>query len=85
MPPPRLELFHAIADRGSAKVRRYIVDQSLEGLITFRNVAFDEAQAALAAHGPGDVPALWDGRELHQGAERIITRLSQLVDVGRSG
>lgn len=79
-----LQLFHAIADRGSARVRRYVVEYQLEELLRFRNVAFEEALADLRAHGGEEVPALWDGAELHQGAERIISRLTQLVDVGRS-
>lgn len=79
-----LQLFHAIADRGSAQVRRYVVEYGLEELIRFRNVAFEEALADLSSHGGADVPALWDGAELHTGAERIISRLTQLVDIGRS-
>jgi len=79
-----LQLFHELAHPPSAKVRRYIVDQALEDQVQFRNVSFEEARAELQRLGGESVPALWDGQRLYQGAELILIRLSQLVDVGRS-
>lgn len=61
-----------------------MVDHALEDQVTFRNVAFDDHRQALEDRGGDALPALWDGAELHQGAERILSRLSQLVDLGRS-
>lgn len=78
------QLFHELAHPPSAKVRRYIVDQALEDQVQFRNVTFDEARAALSALGGSTVPALWDGATLYEGAELILVRLGQLVDIGRS-
>lgn len=84
--PALLELFHEIAHPPSAKVRRYIVDQALEDQVRMRNVAYDEARRDFQAHGGTVLPALWDtdaGR-LFEGAELVISRLSSLVDIGRS-
>jgi hypothetical protein len=78
-----LELFHAITDPGSAKVRRYVVEHELGGAVRFRNVSYPEVQTDLAAHGGGATPALWDGHQLVVGADAIIARLDALRDVGR--
>lgn len=78
-----LELFHAITDPGSARVRRYVVDHELERAVRFRNVSYPEVQADLAAHGGGATPALWDGQHLLVGADAVIARLEAQRDVGR--
>jgi hypothetical protein len=78
------ELFHAIADAGSAKVRRYVTDHGLEGVVRFRNVVYPEVQRDLSARGGADAPALWDGEKLTSGAEAIIARLAAHGDVGRT-
>jgi hypothetical protein len=80
-----LELFHRIADPASAKVRRYVVDFSLEDRLRFRNLTYPEVEADFIARGGTAVPAVWDGEVLVQGAEACIARLSRLVDLGRSG
>lgn len=77
------ELFHAIADPGSAKVRRYVVDHELGESIRFRNVTYEEVQKDLTARGGTDAPALWDGERLVTGADAIIARLTAHADVGR--
>lgn len=79
-----LELFHQIAHPPSARVRRYVRDQGLEELVRFRNVDFPEAEADFKARGGTSLPALWDGERLDEGAELVISRLSALVDIGRS-
>jgi hypothetical protein len=77
------ELFHAIADPGSGKVRKYVVDHELESSIRFRNVFYEEVQRDLTARGGSTAPALWDGTRLITGAEAIIARLVAHSDVGR--
>jgi hypothetical protein len=80
----RLDLFHRIAHPPSARVRLYIVEHGLEGSIHFRNVEYADAAGDLARRGGDDVPALWDGQRLLQGAEAVLARLQRLVDIGRS-
>lgn len=80
---PPLELFHAIADEGSARVRRYVVEHDLGPAVRFRNVSYPEVEADLKARGGSDTPALWDGVRLFQGADAVIARLEAYRDVGR--
>jgi len=43
------------------------------------NVHFESHRAALVAHGGGAVlPALWDGRALHQGLAPVLAALEAL-------
>lgn len=79
------ELFHSIADAGSAKVRRWVVDHGLEAAVRFRNVTYPEVAADLRARGGTATPALWDGAKLLTGAELVIARLAAHGDVGRGG
>lgn len=81
----KLELFHAIADQGSARVRRWIDEHELLGAARYRNVVYPEVLADLVAHGGNEqsVPALWDGEKLHVGADAVIARLQAHGDVGR--
>lgn len=79
------ELFHAIADASSARVRRYVLDHGLEGAVRFRNVTYAEVQADLTARGGAGAPALWDGQRLVTGADAVIARLAAHRDVGRAG
>ncbi len=78
------ELFHAIADPGSARVRKYVVDHELTEDVRFRNVTYEEVQRGLTAHGGTTAPALWDGEKLFTGADAIIARLVAHSDVGRA-
>lgn len=77
------ELFHAIGDASSAKVRKYVVDHELGEAVRFRNVHYEEVQRDLRARGGDGPPALWDGQRLVSGAEAIIARLKAHSDVGR--
>lgn len=77
------ELFHAIADPASARVRRYIVDHELGEAVRFRNISYPEVAADLTARGGAAAPALWDGAELTLGADAIIAKLDAFRDVGR--
>lgn len=83
--PAPFELFHAISDPGSAKVRRYVVDHELSEAVRFRNVTYPEVLADLTARGGHDTPALWDGERLLTGADVVIARLAAHRDVGRAG
>ena len=78
------ELFHAIADPGSARVRKYVVDHDLAEAVRFRNVTYEEVQRDLTARGGAAAPALWDGERLFAGADAIIARLVAHADVGRA-
>ena len=79
-----LELFHVVADTGSAEVRRYITEHELEGWVRFRNLHYPEVQADFTARGGTTPPALWDGERLFQGAQAVIARLIAVLDVGRA-
>lgn len=72
------ELFHAISDAESAQVRRFVVEHDLTAQLTFRNVHYPEAKAALLERGGTAPPALWDGTTLISGAEAVIAKLSTL-------
>jgi len=80
---PAFELFHSIADPGSAKVRSWVVDHDFAEHVRFRNLTYPEVQADLTARGGSAPPALWDGATLLTGAEAIIARLAAHADVGR--
>ncbi len=83
MAEPAFELFHAIADSASAKVRAFVVEHELVEAVRFRNVTYPEVMAELTARGGGATPALWDGARLLTGAEAVIARLRAHADVGR--
>ena len=78
------ELFHRIGDAGSARVRRFVSEHSLEGDVRFRNLVFPEVERDFADRGGQLVPALWDGERLFEGAEAAIARLEAYLDIGRS-
>ena len=79
------ELFHAIGDASSAKVRRFVVDHSLSEVVRFRNVSYPEVVVDLTAREGSveSLPALWNGTELVVGADAIIALLLAWKDVGR--
>lgn len=82
-PAPLFELFHAISDEGSARVRKFLVDRELTENVRFRNVVYPEVSADLAARGGSTTPALWDGQTLFTGADAVIARIAASTDVGR--
>jgi hypothetical protein len=83
MTPPLLELFHRIAEPPSARARRFVVDYALEDRVRFRNLAFAEVEEDFRRLGGHTSPALWDGVDLHQGAEAVVARLQAVVNIGR--
>jgi hypothetical protein len=80
----RFELFHAIGDESSARVRRWVADHELLETVRFRNVVYPEVQADLSARGGTTAPALWDGARLVSGADAVIAALQAFGDVGRA-
>jgi len=72
------QLFHAIADEPSARARARLVERGLEGRVQFRNVFYEEAAAALRAHGGAALPAIWDGAKLHEGEAAVLAFLDAL-------
>ncbi len=77
------ELFHLIADEGSARVRRFVVEHDLVEVVRFRNAVYEEPKARLGELN-GQAPALWDGEKLYVGADAAIARLRAYLDVGRA-
>ena len=59
-----------------------MVDHALEDRVRFRNVAFPRRETDWRDGGHG-TPALWDGVQLHQGAEAVVARLQAVVNLGR--
>ena len=73
------ELFHRIAEPGSARMRKLVVDRALEPLVRFRNAIYPEVMAALASHGGAETPALWDGERLFSSEAAVRGRLLELI------
>ena len=71
------ELFHAISDASSARVRKYVVDHELGETIRFRNVHYEEVKTALKERGGTNAPALWDGEKLTKSYLEWRTRLEK--------
>jgi hypothetical protein len=75
----RAELFHRIPETDSAATRRRASELGLLDGLELRNVEFDSHRAALAAHGGGVTPALWDGAQLHVGRDAVLAALELLA------
>ena len=73
-----LVLYHRVADPASAAVRRQIVERGLKSRIDFQNVDTDGGEA-FAGHGGRTVPALWDGRRLHEGETAVCLALDAMM------
>jgi hypothetical protein len=79
-PPPRKpELFHAIADAGSAAARRLVVELGLEDALRLRNLAYPEVEADFAARGGTRTPALWDDAILVEGEDAVVAALRRIA------
>jgi hypothetical protein len=73
-----LELFHAIGDPGSARARQLFVARDLGRRVRLRNIVYPEVVADFTARGGRELPALWDGARLIQGADAVAEALAQL-------
>lgn len=79
---PAAELFHRIDEPDSAEVRRRAAELGLVDRLALRNVHFESHAAALAAHGGGETPALWDGEVLHRGRQAVMAALERMARGG---
>lgn len=70
-------LYHRIDDPGSAVVRRRVVELGLKRHVDFQNVDTDGAEAWANVRGRV-LPALWDGKCLHEGEDAALTALETL-------
>ena len=70
-------LYHRIDDPDSAAVRRRVVELGIKAQVDFQNVDTDGAEA-FAQHGGRNVPALWDGKRLHEGRVAALAVLETL-------
>ena len=74
-----MELFHAIGDAGSAQARKAVGALGLEGRLRFRNIVYPDVRADFEARGGRELPALWDGVKLVQGAAAVLAALEKLA------
>jgi hypothetical protein len=70
-------LYHRIGDPESAAVRRRVVELGIKSEIDFQNVDTEGAEA-FAQHGGKSVPAIWDGKRLHEGRVAALAVLETL-------
>jgi hypothetical protein len=70
-------LFHRIAEPASARIRLRIVELGLKPRIDFQNAETD-GRDELARLGGSVTPALWDGRALTVGEDRVAQQLTAM-------
>ena len=73
------ELFHVVAEPGSAGARRRVVERQLISQVRFRNLAYAEVQADFVARGGRLTPALWDGARLFEGEAAVLEALDRIA------
>ena len=78
---PPYVLYHRLADPASAAIRAKIVEAGLKPLVDFQNVEGDGVDAFVARGGRA-VPALWDGKRLHQGSDAVRLALGAIIASG---
>jgi hypothetical protein len=74
---PDYTLFHRIAEPASARIRLRIVELGLKPRIDFQNAETD-GRDELARLGGSVTPALWDGRSLTIGEDRVAQKLTAM-------
>ena len=77
MSEPDHTLFHRIAEPASARIRLRIVELGLKPRIDFQNAETD-GRDELARLGGEVTPALWDGRALTVGEDRVAQKLTAM-------
>ena len=75
-----MELFYTIADAACAQARHAVIDLGIKDKVDFRNMFYPEVQADYEARGGKELPALWDGKTLHQGLEKVLAVLRTLAE-----
>ena len=70
-------LFHRIAEPASARIRLRIIELGLKGRIDFQNAETD-GRDELARLGGSATPALWDGRSLTVGEDKVERKLAAM-------
>lgn len=78
---PRYVLFHRLADPASAAIRAKIVEAGLKPLVDFQNIETEGAEAFAELRGR-QVPALWDGKRLHEGSYAVRLALGAIIASG---
>ncbi len=71
----KFELFHLIADRDCAEVRKYLVDHQMTEPFSFRNVHYEcHAKALIDLSGATEVPAVYllEEKKLIKGKNEIL-------------
>src|SRR4029077_14694324 len=74
---PEYTLFHRVHEPASARVRTRVVELGLKPRIDFQNAETD-GKDDLARLGGSVTPALWDGRALTVGEERVAQKLAAM-------
>ena len=69
-------LFHRITEPASARIRLLIVELGLKERIDFQNAETDAKDDPRL--GSAATPALWDGRTLTVGEDRVAQKLAAL-------
>lgn len=70
-----MELFYTIADAACATARKEVIDRGLKEQVSFRNMYYPEVQHDFKARGGRALPALWDGKTLHEGLTAVLAAL----------
>jgi hypothetical protein len=83
MTDPQYTLFHRISEPASARIRLRVVELGLKAQIDFQNAETDAKDDPRLGSAP--TPALWDGRTLTVGEDRVAQKLASLQPERQDG